>query len=79
MPPAQVVTLAGLRERHLGVLEGLKRKEAPALQPAAYRAFVSKDQHVEIEVTEVDSARVVTRGRMVAGSLDGRGGEGSLL
>ena len=39
---------ARLRERHLGVLQGLPRRELAAAAPEAHRAFKSRDADVEI-------------------------------
>jgi broad specificity phosphatase PhoE len=42
-PPLQVQGRPELRERHLGVLQGLACSEAPAAQPAAWRALCGGD------------------------------------
>ena len=42
--------MEGLRERHLGNLQGLYRQEAPHLQPDAYKAFTCGRMDVEIPV-----------------------------
>ncbi|KAI5064697.1 hypothetical protein GOP47_0019392 [Adiantum capillus-veneris] len=38
---SQVTTMKELRERHLGKLQGLSRKDARLLEPEAYKVFVS--------------------------------------
>lgn len=40
----QVKSNSAWRERHLGKLQGLSRKEAALLEPLAYQAFVSHDK-----------------------------------
>jgi probable phosphoglycerate mutase len=44
----QVQTTPDLRERHLGVLQGLAYAEAPAAQPAAWACLCSDDDGVSI-------------------------------
>lgn len=47
----QVILNPAWRERHLGKLQGLSRREAPLLEPSAFQAFVShnKDQVIPDE------------------------------
>ena len=42
--------MEGLRERHLGNLQGLFREEAPRIQPEAYKVFTSGLMDTQIPV-----------------------------
>ncbi len=43
------VSHSPLRERHLGVLQGLTISEAPALEPELWQAHLSRDIHQELQ------------------------------
>ena len=43
------VSHSSLRERHLGVLQGLTISEAPALEPELWQAHLSRDIHQELQ------------------------------
>ena len=47
-PDRAIITDRRLRERHLGVLQGLNSEEAMAAQPAAWQAFKSRDPDLEL-------------------------------
>jgi probable phosphoglycerate mutase len=47
-PSRTIIKDRRLRERHLGVLQGLTGEEAMAGQPAAWRAFKSRDADLEL-------------------------------
>lgn len=47
--PARIVREPRLRERHLGVLQGLDGREALERQPAAWKAFKSRDPEAALD------------------------------
>ncbi|MBI3528673.1 MAG: histidine phosphatase family protein [Betaproteobacteria bacterium] len=47
-PDRTIIKDQRLRERHLGVLQGLTGEEAMADQPAAWKAFKSRDPNLEL-------------------------------
>jgi len=49
LPEQAIVRDARLRERHLGVLQGLTGEEAMARHPAAWKAFKSRDPDLALE------------------------------
>lgn len=57
--PARVLREPRLRERHLGVLQGLDGVEGPVRQPAAWQAFKARDPEAVLEGGErlIDFAR----------------------
>ena len=61
-----VVLNSSLRERHLGVLQGVVKSEAGALQPTAWSAFLSRDPHYELDGGE----SIVQFGKRVGDALE---------
>ena len=51
-PDAEIVREPRLRERHLGVLQGLTGEEALARQPAAWKVFKARDPALPLEAGE---------------------------